>query len=653
MHDAPSQSTVSSRSCQRVAVATSRIAAGLAVLTVMLVITGYHFPSSIHTTLIPPIMAKIDVSLYQNDYFVNRLSGFSEHTYYIWTVYALIKAGLSLPVSFFVLYLVSFAGYLAGAFRLGRIAGGSTLAGALCAGFAVAVIPMVSGVNGPLLPTSMPQTCAVPVAVWGLCYCLRGRWAVGYGLFGVAGLYSFQVGVLLAIAVLPAMLHLSIRVRSWRQIARALGGYCVLASAVAMPLLLTGGTGGYTHGVLNPSGPMGTPVWSGHETFHFIAFLAAGFAMLWAGRDVRGRARVVMQWFLVSTTAAMVCSFLFTGWWPFASGYELHSAGITPYSQLVILAVLAAVVLKMWREGRPICAVAVGITPLIEYGGLCLLCLVLLTRVAERAEVHPDGSGWSAAWGSATLTLGAVFTLIIGWVSPTDDPDRFGVLLAGVSMFGMLSLLPSCAVVLKDKRPTMPVVYRLAGLCALVVLVTCAIGQPGARGVSGWLRARVVVWGGSDDGVIALAGRFGETSAESAVVLVPPSAEMFKLYARRADVVNYRGALSRKTGDFERQRRVEDVLGGLPDTWVSDMAALDRLYADRGGMDLLRAAVQYEAGYILSRWHTEMPGCRVYDREGAWILYEVDLDLLEERGPGVRNRGLLVRNSDPDCGGAG
>src|SRR5688572_30153163 len=93
------------------------------------IVTGYRFGDSNHGITVPILKRLMDPSLYPGDVMVATAEAFPTVFY---RALGLVLPGTgAIPAAFFVLYVISIAATLAGAYRIGRWAGGEA-AGVLC-----------------------------------------------------------------------------------------------------------------------------------------------------------------------------------------------------------------------------------------------------------------------------------------------------------------------------------------------------------------------------------------------------------------------------------------------------------------------------------------------------------------------------------------
>ena len=588
-----------------------------------LLFTGYR----LETTCLPQILHALDPQLCAADYRVQAMSGqFNVRWVLVRMICGLCALGFTVPLAFAFTYLVALGGTVCGAFALGRLVGASRLCGLVLAGLALAPLRITLGMTTPFTPVPIPQTYAMPLSIWGLWFCLRGRWAAGYGLFGAALLFQFLVGVLPALMLMPVMCLLVVKDRRWTQGAAAIGLLALLGGAVVIPMWLGGAT---STGLLNNEAFVHLfahirhphhhvpSAWPKHEYVHFGSFVAAALVGLWQSRTIPRRIKTVLCGFIAATLAAIAANFVFVEVVPWAVVAKLQFARATPFVMILVLAVVSALAAQRCRERQWLFAAAILMTLFVEYGGLPLLVFMMLLQVRETRDM---------AWaGRLQSVLRARFVVPVFAVATC----AFAIRQQSV-IWPFPSLLLRCAPLL--------IVMAAAGAVTMVA-------APTVRRIAAWTMATgivvVVATGLTDrlppiwndrfaghfdidaaprDDRSILAHRLRQSTPRDALILVNPSAYDFKIASRRATVVDWMAPFS-DTGLIEWRRRLEDVVGRPLRPGMCSPRTLDGLYEARDAEQLSQVAATYGARYFLARRHGPPAGWEVHDREGQWVVY--------------------------------
>jgi hypothetical protein len=160
-----------------------------------------------------------------------------------------------------------------------------------------------------------------------------------------------------------------------------------------------------------------------------------------------------------------------------------------------------------------------------------------------------------------------------------------------------------------------------AGALALAAALACAVWSSSPAWPR-WLAGHFAIDAAPFDIPGILGERFRAHAPPGAVVLVPPDGDVwaFKLYARRAIVVDLKHFPFTDHGIAEWRRRMGEVLG----TPLVRGLDLDAAWAAQSPDRLAAIAARYGARYVLTRdrWHPLLPGRRI-DRLQDWSLWEL------------------------------
>lgn len=135
-----------------------------------------------------------------------------------------------------------------------------------------------------------------------------------------------------------------------------------------------------------------------------------------------------------------------------------------------------------------------------------------------------------------------------------------------------------------------------------------------------------------DPDYIAMCHWARDHTPRDAVFLVPPSEQAFRLEARRAIVVNFKGIPQMSAEMATWRDRLRDILQmpdlmRLPEPFDRTLEAIDRRYESRGDEHLIAVARQYDARYIIvgHRMGGAHDGQLIYATEsGRYFLYDLD-----------------------------
>jgi hypothetical protein len=456
------------------------------------------------------------------------------------------------------------------------------------------------------------------LVAWGAAWAWRGRWTAAYAFFGAAALLQFLVGTYAGLLALPALLRTRRR-DSWR----SLVPWAVGLALVYVPMRLVGGTDA---GVMDDAGFVSLyaqvrhphhlvpSTWSWAVWVQVIAFYAGAW---WFLRRTPAGRPATEQTLLAVTLALMAgaigLNYFFVEIHPLALIAKLQLARITPLGQGLVLVLLATRVQWLVLRRDWLGTVILCLIPFSSVPGFLLLLAAVLLPVTE-TKLQPG-------WAKILLALAVLLAFQPFDPSLPARGLRYGMWAA---LFG-LQLLPARLM----QRPGL-----LAGLAALAVAgaAACAVGSQRPDWPA-FLTERFAINARPVDAPAILGRRFGEHSAKDVLVLAPPTDEpwAFKLYARRALVVDNKSSPFTERGLLEWRDRMAAVLGTLPAPDVDPVAA----WRNRSPEAVRALAEHYGARYVLTRddWHPFLPGRKI-DQESGWSLWQLPGKLTSPAPPG-------------------
>jgi len=528
----------------------------------------------------------MDPGLYPGDAMVATAERFPTVFYRL--LAAILPGTGSIPAAFFVLYLVAVAATLAGAYRLGRWAGGPA-AGALTLAFA---FPVRIGLAGESLyrVAFSHSHLASALTIWAMVWFLEGRRLRPLLVLSIGAynhlLYSAYVLVPMLLVVLAEAREVGRR----ETLKRMAAGVLPLLPLAAWTL---------AHRT-----PM-TPEWldllrlrSSHHSFPsaFGADLPAAAALLalsvlTLSRLGADRRRLVAL-FLVGVALQFVLGTLFTEYWPLKAVLQYQPHRAWRFLMLLLQAVVAAGVVAGWREGGLARAVA-AVTAIVMFApGLepLLPLVVLLHAIAGRPAPAP--------WARALAAL--VLVGVTGWA----DQDLTWT-YAGDTLPRALN-------------------ETVIGAAALAVLLTIGRSAPRARAaaVAGaallaflWLTPRAYAahrqrwesgaWRATQDWVRTHTPR-------SAVLLTPPREAGFRVFSERTIVGEWKDGTQQYFDDaFVKE-------------WGARMQALGDDYESLSEDRLLELGRRFGASYIVLPRQPARRGLALVYSNPSWAVYRAE-----------------------------
>ena len=546
------------------------------------IVTGYRFGDSNHGITIPILKRLMDASLYPGDVMVATAEKFPTIFY---RALALVLPGpAAIPLAFFVLYLVSIAATLAGAYRIGRWAGGPA-AGALCLLFA---IPVRIGLAGEALyrVAFSHSHLASALTIWAIVWFLEGRRALPLLLLALGAynhlLYSVYVLVPMALVVSWEGWETRDRRRTVKLLA--------LAVVPLLPLVLW---------TLARGAPM-TPEWldllrlrSAHHSFPSFfgsdlpdAAALLALAVLSASRAPADRKRMVGL-FLAGTALQFVLGTLFTEYWPVKAVLQYQPHRVWRFVVLLLRAMAAAGIVDGYRAGglARLAAIATGV----------ILFLPGLEALLPLAVFAQATVGLAAPW--ARVLAVAIIASITGWddrpVANTLTNENIRLLMHPLVLCaGALATLIVAARDLPDRG-------RQALVAAAAVLTLGAL-LPYAYYV-GRVRWESGSWRAAQNWV-------RENTPRDAVILSPPKEAGFRVFSERTIVGEWKDGT---------QQFFDDSFARV---WGERMEILGDEYAKLPDDQLLALARRFGARYIVAPPRNRPRSLpRVYENPGFEI----------------------------------
>jgi len=548
-------------------------------------LVGYRFGDSNHGITVPILKRLMDPSLYPGDAMVATAERFPTVFY---RALALVLPGTDwIPLAFFVLYVVSIAATLAGAYRIGRWAGGPA-AGVLALLFA---FPVRIGLAGEALyrVAFSHSHLASALTIWAIVWFLEGRrmlpiLALSLGAYNHL-LYSVYMLVPMMLVVL------------WERREAGTRRTLQLLAAGALPLVPL------ALWAISKGAPM-TPEWlellrlrSAHHSFpsFFGEDLPEAAALLALAALALSRLHVekrrLVMFFLAGTALQFVLGTVFTELYPIKAMLQYQPHRSWRFLMLILRGVVAAGIVEGWRAGGIGRAVSIATGTVLMVPGLEPLLPVSVALEAVLGRPAP------AAW--ARLVAAGVLVGVEGWGDRPLRYDFVGELLPRLMSTTALgaAAVATLIVVGREGRFLRHALAAAAAALTLFSLGPEAYGRARARWESG-------AWREAQDWVRL-------HTPKDAVLLTPPKEAGFRVFSERTVVGEWKDGTQQYFDDaFVKQwgARME-MLGGDEYPKLSD----DRL------LSLARA---YRASYIVLSAKPERRDLVEVFRNRAFAVYE-------------------------------
>lgn len=506
----------------------------------------------------------MDHTLYPGDVMVATAEKFP--TVFYRALGGVLPSTDAIPAAFFVLYVVAIAATLAGAYRIGRWAGGPW-AGLLCLLFA---IPVRIGLAGEALyrVAFSHSHLASALTIWAIVWFLEGRRALPLLVLSLGAynhlLYSVYVLIPMGLVVLWEGWERG----KWREAGKLLA----LAAVPLLPLVVW---------TMSRGVPM-TPEWlallrlrSSHHSFpgyfgHDLPEAAAllALAVLAASRASEERKRLLAL-FLLGIALQFVLGTLFTEYWPLKAVLQYQPHRGWRFLMLLLRGMAAAGIVEGYRAGGLSRAAAVFTGLVLFLPGL--EALLPLAVMAQAAVGRPAAAVW------ARLFAVAVVASLTGW----DDRELLNtltnenirllmhpVVLAAAALGVMLAVARDMALREKQRLTAAAAVLTLLALGPYAYSVARVRWESGDwRDAQNWVR---------------------ESTPRDAVLLTPPKEAGFRVFSERTIVAEWKDGTQQYFDD------------GFVRAWGERMEALGDEYARLPDGELLVLAERFGAGYIVA-----------------------------------------------------
>jgi len=520
------------------------------------VLTGYRFGDSNHAITVPILKRLIDPSLYPGDAVVATGERFP--TVFYRTLAAALPGTEWIPAAFFVLYVVSVAATLAGAYRIGVWAQGPA-AGVV---MVLMTLPVRISLAGEALfrREFSHSHLASALAIWAIVWFLEGRRLLPLLVLALGAynhpLYSGYVLVPILLVVVFERKQVGAR-------------RTALLLAVALLPLVPLAAWGLTRGT-----PM-TREWlellrirSAHHSFPsaFAADLPEAAALLGLAALASSRLDVakrrLLGLFLVGISIQFLLGSLFTEFLPLKVVLQYQPHRSWRFLMLLLQAAVAAGVVGGFREGGLSSVLAAG-TGLVA--GIPGLEAWLPVALALQAGIgRPLASGWSR------ILAAAILVLVPGWGDRSPSYDLFADLqprsLASQVTMGGAAL----AILVQVGR-------ALSGSARRFVSLGAALGAFFWIGPLAYRGARVKWEYGFWRDVQEWARR---TTPKAAVFLTPPDETGFRVFSERTIVGEWKDGTQQYFDDafvYAWKARMDD-LQRYPRFSDEELRALARRY---------------------------------------------------------------------------
>lgn len=595
------------------------------VVTSTLICYGYLFPSSNLTTHIPYIQSLLNPELYKFDFYVQEALQFSPRYYYQSLITSTISLGISLPYTYFIYYIISLASFIFGLYALGNKFGQSKLSAGVLAFLCLSSIEGTIGSVDLFRTEPIPAMFAMGITIWGFYFCFCKKWFFGYLFFGISCLLQFLVGLL------PGLMMSIILVKdtrkyhkSWTTVIWPMLTLVFFASLVYIPMKLSNNTGtdifnsaefihiyGYIrhphHIILSSINPK---KWS-----NFIFFMSAGILFIKSSKTLKSEEKSNFLIIIALSLLSLFLGYVFVEIFPVSLFAKFQLARTTPFAQLMIFIAISALVNKYYKEKNWLITVILILIPTLEIGSIILFIVSVLISTHNLKIKNK----------TLLLILTVLIFIYFSIIYPSVDFSY--TTFKSITWKLLLFISLTFPFILEEFIRPKSIKYLSTFLlsCFSCTLLILGLTKIAPQFFLYSFENKIKIYQVWNNSLTKLAVRFKDKSQQDTLILVPPFEDGFRLHSQRSVVVTFKGFPFTDQGIQEWLNRMTLILG--PIEYPISLSTVNSLYSNRSYSDLLRAAQKLRAEYILTKkdWHNQVDGV-VFDQEGEWIIYQVDLN---------------------------
>lgn len=316
---------------------------------------------------------------------------------------------------------------------------------------------------------------------------------------------------------------------------------------------------------------------------------------------------------IAESILALFFAYIFVEVYPLTLFAKLQLARTVPFAQLIIFIAVSILVNQLYKKG----IFGVGLLLIISlilpvpYQGICFFILSLGLFFLER---------WRYKLIVLLMLLGGLIFYLL--YPPIDLIVNRLFVMPGLFLVLIFPfILDEFDLAIAQKKL---MTYSLALSTSLVFILGLFEILPGK--ILEVFEQQVKFYRLPQDEVTKLALRFREISNKDDVILIPPFVSNFQFFSERAVIVDFKHFPQTDRGIREWKNRMEDVFG-VPLNDKLAVGAMEILFPQQAGKELVNVAKKYRARYILTRvnWHGDIEG-KVIDRQGEWRIFQINFD---------------------------
>ncbi|MGL5508451.1 MAG: DUF6798 domain-containing protein [Microcoleaceae cyanobacterium] len=617
------------------------------VLIGSLITRGYIFPGGNHYTHVPQIKAMLNPDLYQNDYYVQEMLKFTPRYYYQYLIYLLSQIS-NIPTAYFVYYILAFSSFITALFFLAKSSKNTLLVGGILSFFGLTSYTLIGYLE--IFPTKpVPATFAMSIAVWGIYFTLQKKWIIAYLFFGIASLLQFLVGILPGLMVLPIMLierwQNREQPRFWQKGLIALILFFGIGSFVYIPMIF-GDTGDglkftnnefvFIYGWVRNPHHIIPSFWQWQNWLDLIFFMLASVITFhnisnsinhqYSSKTAKNNIKLAGLIIVITSIIALIIGTIFVEFYPLSFVAKLQLARTVPFSQLIIFLAVAIQVDQLYQRGYLCLGLMLIILLNLPGAGISFFVIAIaIYAVTNFPQVQQFFKRLNPQFLKYFIWLVNVILLIVALVIQRPDGlSQFERVINGPILF-LILLYPFIITNIKSSQQIKyAITYFLAISSSLFLILGLANKLPSP--LLKVFKQQVNTYHIPSDDVTKLALQFKEISDQDSLILIPPFVSQFQFFAERSAIINFKHFPQTTAGIREWRKRMEAVFG-VPLNAQLATGAMEILFAQQTGNNLVKVARQYQADYILTRtdWHPNIQG-KMVAQSGLWAIYYISDD---------------------------
>lgn len=624
-------------------------------LLITLLAYGFKLTSSNLYNQMPVIDSWLDRSLYNQDFYIQEMGGFTPRFYYYSLIYLPAKLGASLTGTLFAYFIASFFSFSLAVRAIGKLFYVSEFSSAILLFLFLSVSDGTIGYVDIYRIEPIPAIYAMGISIWGIYYCFQKKWNTGYLLFSISCFMQILVGFIPGLLFVPLLCKDAFLKKDIYKIFTPVTILFAFVLSVYLPMKFLGGTSSelidsqdfiFLYGYVRHSHHI-IFSWFGLKKWLslFSFFLSTAIALKMSSTFSRENK---LDFFILLLCGSLILAsgYIFVELIPISLVAKMQLARVTPFLKVFALIIFGSLFQDAPSEHKSWPILLLGLMSItVNYGSFTLPVFLLLLNAYKQSRklkyyeflistilfvpftilninaiyltvllvvqfslcqliLSDRYKGSSSSRKEITIFIVSCIVYIVFMV--LFKHQRFFIFAAVISPFLFQKILHSN--LLRN-------IFFASASIALSSFLILGYFQALPPHELSTFKMSFKFPRDNDNELIRIARRFNANSHPDALVLVPPSDEEFRYFSQRSLVFTFKSFPFTDRGMMEWRDRYQTILGTVP-------ADLDRAYQDHSSTELVDIGNHYGADYILSRksWHPDLEGSLI-DTEGEWNLW--------------------------------